>query len=74
MGGTFTLSDDSHGIDQVAFGFDRVLEFADEIGLESLTIFESGTSARDPRFPNVITKDVRIPDLRTHIFFTQGRG
>ena len=38
--GLFTLSDDSHGVDQVGFGFAKALIFAKEVGVEAITTFE----------------------------------
>ncbi len=40
MGGQFTLSDDSHGVAQVATHYAQTLAFLDKNGIESLVFFE----------------------------------
>lgn len=50
MGGKFTLSDDSHGIDQLATNYPRALTYLESLGVTDLWTFEraaqeDGTSA-----------------------------
>lgn len=63
MGGRFTLSDDSHGVPQVAFGYHDVLKFAEQSGITSITILEKGTNTE------VGTRDISIENLKLHRFF-----
>ena len=58
-GGRFTLSDDSHGIDQVGYAFERVLSFAEQVGITDLQILASRQ-----------TTQVAVNELRRHEFFT----
>ena len=60
------MSDDSHGVDQIGYGFEEVLEFAEELGIETLAVFEKGSATIDARFPGVsaVYVDPRKPRLR----------
>jgi histidinol-phosphatase (PHP family) len=51
--GRFTLSDDSHSVDQVMLNYDRVLQFVRKIGISTLHFLEEGKASSDSRFPNV---------------------
>ena len=51
--GRFTLSDDSHAVDQVMLNYDRVLQFVKKIGISTLHFLERGEATSDSRFPNV---------------------
>ena len=69
MGGKFTFSDDSHSVSQVGTNYHRLLQFADDLGLAAIVCFEKASSSKDPRFPNVVSRDVRMTDLKRHEFF-----
>ena len=51
--GRFTLSDDSHGVDQIGYGFEEVLDLAEGLGIRTLAVFERGSATTDARFPGV---------------------
>jgi histidinol-phosphatase (PHP family) len=56
MGGRFTLSDDSHGIDQVGTNFMRVFEYLESLGEKELFLLEGGVAnleAKDKRVLNI---------------------
>lgn len=44
MDGKFTLSDDSHGIDQVGLNFKRVQQYLVDVGINQLWFFERDTN------------------------------
>lgn len=49
MGGLFTLSDDSHGIDQVGLNFKRTLDYLHALGLQKLHFLSADRSvAQNP--------------------------
>ncbi|MCJ1354435.1 MAG: histidinolphosphatase [Icmadophila ericetorum] len=68
-GGQFTLSDDSHAVEQVGFAFDLVLKFAQKLEIDALTVFEKGANTRDARFPGTSLRRSLIKDLPSHKFF-----
>ncbi|KAL8799852.1 MAG: hypothetical protein Q9182_005601 [Xanthomendoza sp. 2 TL-2023] len=69
LGGSFTISDDSHGVDQIGCRYRELLDFAKEVGILQITYFEKGPSNRDVRFPSVITKSISISRLESHPFW-----
>ena len=71
MGGRFTLSDDSHGIEQVGLNYGRVLEAVERAGVEELwhvALLPGGEDAADPRFPKVRWEAEPLDELRKHAF------
>ncbi len=40
MGGKFTLSDDSHGIDHVGLNFHRAIQYLEDLGVEEMCYLE----------------------------------
>ncbi|MCJ1383964.1 histidinolphosphatase [Xylographa soralifera] len=74
MNGDFVLSDDSHGVSQVGFGFKRTVEFVEEIGVKTLIVLTRGLVTRDARFPGVSGRPVPVKDLeKNHAFFQAQR-
>ncbi|KAI4177566.1 MAG: hypothetical protein LQ346_007659 [Caloplaca aetnensis] len=69
LGGSFTLSDDSHGIDHIGSSYRELLRFAQEVGITQLTYFEKGTSTKDSRFPNITTQTTALSQVQSHPFF-----
>ncbi|KAL8854936.1 MAG: hypothetical protein Q9221_000132 [Calogaya cf. arnoldii] len=69
LGGAFTISDDSHGIDQIGCRYRELLDFAKEVGIVQITYFEKGSSDKDLRFPNVTSKTTTLSLLESHPFF-----
>lgn len=71
MGGRFCMSDDSHGIQQVGFGYAQVLDFVDRTGitvLHYLDLSEEGL-APDSRFPLTIIRSLSVEELKKKSFW-----
>lgn len=74
MGGRFTLSDDSHGIDQVGLNYSKVLECVKRAGITEIMYLAAvseaeSVKAHDERFPNVGWKAVSVSQLEQHRFW-----
>ncbi|OJD11054.1 hypothetical protein ACJ73_09623 [Blastomyces percursus] len=71
------MSDDSHGIDQVAFNYHRVLEFVEQVGISTLHYLEycselpSSSDSFDRRFPHTKLNSVGLADLKQLAFWSQ---
>jgi hypothetical protein len=64
------LSDDSHGLHHLSWGFKKVLAWLEHhIGADTITIFEKSNQTRDPRFPGIGTREIPISSLHDHPFF-----
>ncbi|PGH34661.1 histidinol-phosphatase (PHP family) [[Emmonsia] crescens] len=74
--GRFCLSDDSHGVDQVALNYHRVLEFVEQAGISTLHNLEycsdlsSSSSSFDQRFPHTRLNSVNLADLKQLAFWS----
>lgn len=68
MGGRFCMSDDSHGVEQVGFGYRQVLEFMGRVGitvLHYLTLDVSGEGPiPDSRFPSTRIRSVTVEEVK----------
>ncbi|KAI4161122.1 MAG: hypothetical protein LQ342_005159 [Letrouitia transgressa] len=69
MNGGFTLSDDSHSINQIGTNYGGLLAFAKELGIPAITYFDKGSQTLDRRFPGVSTKTVSLTELQARAFF-----
>jgi histidinol-phosphatase (PHP family) len=73
-GGRFCLSDDSHGVDQVALNYHSALDFLGQAGIEKLHYLEHSdeplTGSIFPRFPNTDIKSIDLTDLKQHRFWS----
>lgn len=71
--GRFTLSDDSHGIEQVGLNFHRVLEAIKNAGIKELVyLAPTGTpnaTAVDNRFKHVSWASLTLDQLEAHGFW-----
>jgi len=66
MGGHFTLSDDSHGIDQVGLNYGKVADCVRRAGIADLWYLApavDGSSLFDNRFPSVTWRSTPVVDL-----------
>lgn len=63
-GGRFTLSDDSHGVDQVATDYNRLLRFVEKVGIKEIVYFQKGSTTRDPRFPGTSMSAITLQELQ----------
>lgn len=67
-GGRFVLSDDSHGVDQVALNFHRVFEFLGRAGISTLHYLQLGAPSvtsivPDARFPLTQVASISVEEL-----------
>ena len=72
MGGRFTLSDDSHGVDQVGLNYHKVLDCAVRAGIQQLWHVEhagAGNASLVGEGMQVSWKPVAIDDLKQHQFW-----
>lgn len=76
-GGRFVVSDDSHGIEQVAFGYDRLLPFLEQVGIKDVHFLghveERLERPHDVRFPHLGVSSVTVDELKEHPFWTVNR-
>ena len=73
MGGRFTLSDDSHGVEQVGLNYAIVLKCVEKAGITEvwhLAPASDSTPPFDDRFPNVRWTSVSVDKLKSHAFWT----
>lgn len=65
------MSDDSHGVQQVGFGYRQVLDFVDRAGitvLHYLDLSEEGP-APDSRFPLTRIRSLSVEELKKKTFW-----
>ncbi|KAK3069364.1 hypothetical protein LTR53_012351 [Teratosphaeriaceae sp. CCFEE 6253] len=75
LGGRCTLSDDSHGVQQVGACYAGVLECVERAGLTELWCLwrvETGAEEADTRFAGVGWRAVLISELKRHAFWEAG--
>ena len=72
--GRFCLSDDSHGIGQVALNYHKVLPFLKDVGVSDIHFLnhapDAGHAVADPRFPSLVIGSVNISELEQHAFWS----
>ncbi|KEF59743.1 histidinol-phosphatase (PHP family) [Exophiala aquamarina CBS 119918] len=71
----FCLSDDSHGMDQVALNYSHCLSYLRSVGIGSLTVFDhSATSGNHPdtRFSTLRCDQISLLELEQHRFWKTG--
>lgn len=67
MGGKFTLSDDCHGVGQVAICYGGALTYLESLGVtevwtyERVPVFEDATTASDDHPPKMVMKEKAVP-------------
>ena len=69
LDGAFTISDDSHGLDQIGTHYRELLQFARQVGIMQIAYLEKGSVTRDPRFANVSFGLVGLSQLQSHPHF-----
>jgi len=77
----FCLSDDSHGTDQVAFGYGTALHFLRAAGIQTLTYLKhevvvpsspnTSPPSSDPRFPHLRLCTVPANEFGDHAFWSK---
>lgn len=70
MGGTFTLSDDSHGVGHVATNYEKLPEFFEKAGIDTIVYFEKGSTTKDDRYPGISVGRSNVTNLCGHSIFT----
>ena len=72
-GGRFCISDDSHGVEQVAFGYDKLLPFLDEVGIQVVHFLGHAEKQQerphDARFPHLVIEAISVDELKDHPFW-----
>ena len=76
MGGRFTLSDDSHGIEQVGLNYGKVLDAVKKAGVSELQVLAPVSEVThalkpDHRFAHVCWRAVPIAELESYKFWNQ---
>lgn len=75
MGGRFTFSCDSHGVEQVGLNFEKTLENnVLRAGISELYYLAPASEKsviHDRRFPNVSWVSIATANIRQHPFFVQ---
>jgi len=74
IGGRFTLSDDSHSVDQVGTNYRRLLEFIRRAEIPDIYFVERGPQGRDRRFLNSRFSRVTSSELEGHSFWGLNPG
>jgi histidinol-phosphatase (PHP family) len=73
LNGRFTLSDDSHGVEQVGLNFPRVLDAIRRAGIKEIVylamIGSSQSQAIDERFQRVCWTTMTLDQLESHGFW-----
>lgn len=71
--GRFCLSDDSHCINHVSQNYDQILDFLEQVGIQTLCVLkhsdEALPSAVDDRFPRLRIENVSLVELKNHVFW-----
>ena len=65
------MSDDSHGIAQIATHYAQAFEFLEETGVDNVAWLEKdahGPSSKDSRFPGVRIKTINVAALKMEFF------
>ncbi len=69
MNGRFTLSDDSHGVEQVGLNYNKALEAARRAGILELCVLSRGEETVDRRFTGISATSIDIEELEKHPFW-----
>ncbi|KAF2725516.1 histidinol phosphate phosphatase H [Polychaeton citri CBS 116435] len=68
MGGRFTVSDDSHGVDQVGLNYGKVMECIEKAGIRELFYLApaaaNDSGAHDTRFPTCRWQSILVTELK----------
>ena len=68
MNGQFTLSDDSHGVEQVGLNYEKVLDAVRKSGIRQVCFLERGGNGQ---LEAVSTSTISASALESHLFFSQ---
>lgn len=73
IGGRFTLSDDSHGVDQVGLNYHKTIDCVERAGITELYCLAPALKSETPvsdHFASVQWRSVPITDLKRHAFWS----
>jgi histidinol-phosphatase (PHP family) len=73
LNGRFTISDDSHGVDQLGTNYPRLLEFVLRAGIRHIFYADSGAPRKDSRFPNAGFSSIAVDELGQLPFWKSAR-
>lgn len=62
LGGSFVMSDDSHGVDQIGTNYERLFQFMNRIGLKKVEFLEKKDGG-------LRTSSIQLADLESHAFW-----
>lgn len=71
LGGRFCMSDDSHGVEQVGYGYRQVLGFVDRVGITTLHYLDISKEDKvpDSRFPKTRVRSVSVQEMSKAAFW-----
>jgi len=73
MGGKFCLSDDSHGVEQVALNYHQLLPFLQHTGIKELHFLnhtqENSSKVARKEFPQCMVGAISLEELNNHEFW-----
>lgn len=72
MGGRFAMSDDSHGTDQVATNYPRLLKFIQKVGIVEVFYVDRDVAPTDSRFSAGLSS-ISVADLAQLSFWKTAR-
>ncbi|KAF2786553.1 histidinol-phosphatase [Melanomma pulvis-pyrius CBS 109.77] len=73
MGGRFTMSDDSHGADQVGTNYARMLAFIQQAGIKQIHYADLEAPRKDSRFPTAGFSSISVDDLARLPFWSKNQ-
>jgi histidinol-phosphatase (PHP family) len=73
MGGCFTMSDDSHGIDQIGTNYPRMLAFIHQARIQHIHYVDLDTPRADSRFPTTGFSRIAVDDLARLPFWSENQ-
>ena len=73
MEGRFTMSDDSHGIDQIGTNYPRMLAFIHQAGIQQIHYVDLEAPKTDSRFPTAGFSKTAVDDLARLPFWSENQ-
>jgi histidinol-phosphatase (PHP family) len=61
--GSFVMSDDSHGIDQIGTNYASLLAFIQQAGIQEMHFVDQAGVRFDTRFPSAGFSSIKVTDL-----------
>ena len=73
MGGRFTMSDDSHGIDQIGTNYPRMLAFIHQAGIQQIHYVDLDAPKINSHFPTTGFSRIAVDDLARLPFWSKNQ-